>query len=72
MVRVRPTCRRGGGRGNGERSPGLGSLSPADPKLTSCACFASICGDEARCVRTESAYCACHWLPHGARPARMG
>ncbi|XP_039721688.1 prolow-density lipoprotein receptor-related protein 1 isoform X2 [Pteropus medius] len=31
-----------------------------DPKLTSCATNASICGDEARCVRTENAaYCAC-------------
>nr|XP_019597875.1 PREDICTED: prolow-density lipoprotein receptor-related protein 1 isoform X3 [Rhinolophus sinicus] len=31
-----------------------------DPKLTSCATNASICGDEARCVRTEkAAYCAC-------------
>ncbi|TKC46861.1 hypothetical protein EI555_015271 [Monodon monoceros] len=31
-----------------------------DPKLTSCAANASICGDEARCVRTEkAAYCAC-------------
>lgn len=36
------------------------ALSPADPKLTSCATNASICGDEARCVRTEkAAYCAC-------------
>lgn len=31
-----------------------------DPKLTSCATNASMCGDEARCVRTEkAAYCAC-------------
>lgn len=43
--------------GSGERTH---SLSPTDPKLTSCATNASICGDEARCVRTEkAAYCAC-------------
>lgn len=49
------------------RSPGVGRrrreltlIPPADPKLTSCATNGSICGDEARCVRTEkAAYCAC-------------
>lgn len=53
-------------RGAENRSPGLGAqgrgstLSPTDPKLTSCATNVSICGDEARCVRTENAaYCAC-------------
>lgn len=45
------------GRGLGE---GIHCLSPTDPKLTSCATNASICGDEARCMRTEkAAYCAC-------------
>lgn len=43
--------------GSGER---IHSLCTTDPKLTSCATNASICGDEARCVRTEkAAYCAC-------------
>lgn len=45
------------GRGSGEE---IHHVSPTDPKLTSCATNASICGDEARCVRTEkAAYCAC-------------
>lgn len=54
-------------RGVGDPTPHLGQLgerlhrlSPTDPKLTSCATNASICGDEARCVHTEkAAYCAC-------------
>lgn len=50
----------GGGRGNGEPKPRPRLIVFADPKLTSCATNASICGDEARCVRTEkAAYCAC-------------
>ncbi|KAK2101971.1 hypothetical protein P7K49_019638 [Saguinus oedipus] len=56
----------GGSGGRSDLRPGMAwaggihSLSPTDPKLTSCTANASICGDEARCVRTEkAAYCAC-------------
>lgn len=55
----------GGGGGGGRQGMGLkgrGSTvcPPTDPKLTSCATNASICGDEARCMRTEkAAYCTC-------------
>lgn len=49
----------GAGR-DGEPKPRPRLTVSADPKLTSCATNASICGDEARCVRTEkAAYCAC-------------
>ena len=52
-----PETQRSAQGSSGERPH---SLSPTDPKLTSCATNASICGDEARCVHTEkAAYCAC-------------